>query len=132
MSEFACRVLYDSECSLCNRFKKAIELIDTKKQVEFKSLYDPKVYVDYPELSEQRCLETLHLITSENEILEGPDAMSFLIKLLPGVKKFSWLMDSNSAKKASKAFYKRLNEMRIMKKRNCFTCGRPSMRKRNE
>ena len=122
-------LIYDSECSLCVRFKKALEFIDSDHKIQFRSLYEQSVYVDFPELNQEECLETIHLITNDKKILTGSDVIQFLITLNPGVKKFSWLIESESAEKAMNAFYGRLNEMRIMKKRKCFTCGKSYRKK---
>ena len=128
MSESLCVIIYDSECGLCTRFKKAVELIDFKNNIRFLSLHDSEVYLKYPELTPDECHEEVHLIKDSGAILKGSEAIDFLTTILPGVSKFAWLMDNESAKKASKIFYKKLNEMRIMKKRNCYTCGSSSKR----
>jgi predicted DCC family thiol-disulfide oxidoreductase YuxK len=116
-------LLYDSECTLCVRFKKALEYLDNDSQLNFKSIYDPSVYVSYPDLDEERCKEIIHLIDHEGRVFRGADVITFLLKIFPGVSKFSWLLDSESGKKASNAFYKKINDIRNMKKRNCYTCG---------
>lgn len=116
-------LIYDSECGLCVRFKKAVDLIDLKKQVSFMSIHDPEVYLKYPQLDKEACDEQVHLIKDTGEIIVGADVIEYLIQKLPGVQKFAWLLDSDSAKKASKVFYKKISEMRMMQKRNCYTCG---------
>ncbi len=116
-------LLYDSECALCTRFKKALEYLDTDGILEYKSIYDQSVYMNYPELNEDECKEVVHLIDPSGKIHTGGDVVIYLTKIFPGVSKFSWLLESDSAKKASSAFYKKINEMRIMKKSNCYTCG---------
>lgn len=126
--ETKCTVIYDSECTLCVRFRKALELIDIKKDVSFLSLHDPKTFISYPELNKEDCEESIHLVKQTGEVLVAGDALSYLITILPGVKKFSWLLDSESGQNATKAFYRRINEMRVMRKRKCYTCGRPKMR----
>jgi predicted DCC family thiol-disulfide oxidoreductase YuxK len=116
-------LLYDSECSLCNRFKKALEFLDTKNKILYRSIHDSSVYVDFPELTFEECEDVIHLVDTDNYIHRGADVVGFLIDMYPGVHKFSWLLDSDSAKKAMGAFYDRLNDMRIMKKKKCYTCG---------
>ena len=117
-------LIYDSECSLCVRFKKALEFADTESLIQYKSVYDASVYVDFPELTEEDCEVEIHFITNEGKVLRGGDVIAYLVTILPAVKKFSWLVESNSAKKAMDAFYGQLNDMRLMKRRKCFTCGR--------
>ena len=116
-------LLYDSECTLCVRFKKALEYLDSESQLDFKSIYDSSVYMSYPELDEERCKEIIHLIDCEGRVYRGGEVMTFLLNIFPGVSKFAWLLDSESGKKASNAFYKKINDIRNMKKRNCYTCG---------
>lgn len=116
-------LLYDSECSLCVRFKKALEFLDTKNRISYRSIHENSVYLDYPELNSEECEEMIHLIDSDGKVHRGGEVLEFLIKMYPGVEKFSWLLDSESGKKAMSAFYDRLNDMRVMKKRKCYTCG---------
>jgi predicted DCC family thiol-disulfide oxidoreductase YuxK len=116
-------IIYDSECSLCVRFKKALQFLDVDKHITFKSLHDNGTYIDYPELVKEECEELIHLIDETGKIYRGGDVIEYLVKLFPGVKKFAWLLDSESAKNAMDAFYGRLNDMRIMKQKRCYTCG---------
>ncbi len=117
-------LLYDSECTLCVRFKKALELIDLKKTVVYKSIYETSIYIDYPELSQEECERIIHLIASDGKIYVGAEVIEFLLVRFPGVKKFSWLLEGDSTKKAFKVFYKQINDMRMMKKKNCYSCGK--------
>jgi predicted DCC family thiol-disulfide oxidoreductase YuxK len=116
-------LLYDSECSLCNRFKKAIEMIEGGKKIEYKTIYDQGIYLKYPQLSEEECAKEVHLIDTDGKVYQGSNAVEFLIKLIPAVSKFSWLLDSESSKKAMDMFYGKINDIRQMKKRKCYTCG---------
>jgi len=119
-------LIYDSECNLCVRFKKALELIDLKSQVSFKSVYDQSLYITFPELNQEECEEVVHLVDSEGRIYRGPDVIEFLVSLVPGVSKFSWLLNSDSGKKAMDAFYGKINDIRTLKNKGCRTCGKKS------
>lgn len=119
-------LFYDSECSLCLRFKKAMEFLDLNSEIEFVSIHNEEAFERFPNVNRDECFETIHLLTSSDEIITGGDVLDFLIKLSPGVKKYAWLLESQAARTAMDAFYNRLNDMRIMKKRRCFTCGSPS------
>ncbi|MDP7319292.1 MAG: DCC1-like thiol-disulfide oxidoreductase family protein [Bacteriovoracaceae bacterium] len=116
-------LLYDSECSLCTRFKKALEHLDSESLIEYKSIYDQEVYLNYPQLNTEECQQEVHMIIEDGKVIRGGDVIEYLVKIFPGVSKFSWLIESESGKKAINVFYKKLNDMRLMKKRNCFTCG---------
>lgn len=117
-------VLFDSQCTLCLRFKKALEVIDTEKRISFKSIHEPSTYIEHPELSKQDCEGVIHLIDlNNNNVYQGSDVITFLIKSFPSVSKLSWLLDSNSAKNAIDIFYNKLNNMRLAKKnKKCYSC----------
>ena len=116
-------LLFDSECQLCSRFQKALSLLDRNKTINYVSVYDESIYIDFPELSKDKCLEVIHYIDEEKKVYTGGDVIAQLVKQFPQVKKFAWLIESESGKNAMNAFYDRLNDIRIMKKNNCFTCG---------
>ena len=61
MVNASCTLIYDSECTLCSRFKQALSLIDIKKQIQFLSLHDPKTFSQFPELNVEDCMEDIHL-----------------------------------------------------------------------
>lgn len=121
-------LFYDSECTLCSRFQKALLMLDNNKSLAYKSIHDEDTFELYPMLDEEACEQEIHLLDKEGNILRGAEVVEFLIKLIPGVKKFSWLIETESSKKAMDMFYERLNDMRIMKRRNCFRCGNPRRR----
>lgn len=123
MEEKPVVLFYDSECSLCTRFKQALEKFDEDKLIHFRSIHDPKTFEEYPKLNKEECKEVVHLVDEFGKIYKGGEAMIFLVSIFPGLKKFLWLIDSKSGKAASNFFYSRLNDMRLMQKRKCFRCG---------
>lgn len=116
-------LIYDSECNLCTRFQKALALLDIKGKVSYRSLHDPSVYIDFPNLNKEDCEDVIHLVDSDGKIYRSTEVIEFLVEIFPGVNKFAWLLESDSAKNAMDVFYNKLNDMRIMKKRKCYTCG---------
>lgn len=115
-------ILYDPECPLCLRFKQALQFLD--KEMSFVSVREDEIYCDFPELRRQECLEKVHLITKERLILAGPDVVDYLMKTLPAVSKFSWLLDNEQGKKVKDFFYQKVEELREMssKKDDCNQC----------
>lgn len=118
-------LIYDNECSLCTRFKKAIEILDTKNKIKFVVVSDPAIYLEHPELNQEECEEVVHLI-HEGKIYRGGEVITELAKSFPGVQKFAWLLDSDAGQGAMSAFYNQINNMRVMKKHGCFRCGKKS------
>lgn len=115
-------IFYDEDCTLCKRFKQGLELIDTKNTLKFRTIYDEKVYEEFPELKFEECEEEVHMI-SDGKVYRGPEVIEELVKIIPGVKKFAWLIEKDSSKSAFAAFYGQINDMRSMQKKKCFRCG---------
>ena len=120
-------LIYDSECTLCTRFKKSLEILDFKKKMRFVAVNDLSIYLEYPELNKDECEEVVHFI-DDGRIYKGSDAITKLLEHYPGVSKFSWLLNSDSGKKTMNAFYQRLNFMRTSGKAGCSKCGQKKKR----
>jgi predicted DCC family thiol-disulfide oxidoreductase YuxK len=115
-------ILYDPECPLCLRFKQGLHFLD--KSLTFVSAREDEVYQSFPELSQDRCLEKVHMITSEGAILAGPEVVDYLVKSLPGVSKFAWLLENEQGQKVKDYFYQKVEELRELssKKEDCNQC----------
>lgn len=119
-------ILYDSECTLCNRFKQAIERIPGIESYRLVSAHDDQVYKRYPFLQKEKCLQILHVIDKNEEIFTGGDAINHLITHFPGIKKFSWLAESGMGKKAIDFFYEVANKYREYRYEECSGCKKKS------
>ncbi len=117
-------ILFDPECPLCLRFKQGLSYLD--QNLTFVSAREEDVYLAFPELSRQACLEKVHMITTEKIILAGPEVVDHLMKTLPGVSKFAWLLDNEQGKKVKDFFYQKVEELRELstKKDSCGQCPR--------
>ena len=117
-------ILYDPECPLCLRFKQGLQYLDNN--LTFVSAREDEVYLQFPYLNRQACLEKVHLITSDNLVLSGPEVVDYLIKTLPGVSKFAWLLENDQGRKIKDYFYQKVEELRELstKKNDCNQCPR--------
>lgn len=118
-------ILYDPECPLCVRFKQGLHYLD--QSLNFVSAREDEVYTVFPELSRQACLEKIHLITVDKNILVGPEVVDHLVKTLPGVSKLSWLLESDQGQKVKNYFYQKVEELRELttkKDEGCNQCPR--------
>lgn len=117
-------ILYDPECPLCLRFKQGLHYLD--KSLTFVSAREDEVYQFYPELNRQACLEKVHMLLEDKSILSGPEVVDHLVKTLPGVSKFSWLLENEQGKKIKDFFYQKVEELRELsaKKDDCKQCPR--------
>jgi predicted DCC family thiol-disulfide oxidoreductase YuxK len=117
-------ILYDPECPLCLRFKQGLSYLD--QNLNFVSAREDDVYKAFPDLSKQECLEKVHMITADHKILSGPEVVDHLVKTLPGVSKFAWLLDNEQGRKVKDFFYQKVEELRELstKKESCKQCPR--------
>jgi predicted DCC family thiol-disulfide oxidoreductase YuxK len=118
-------ILFDPDCPLCLRFKQGLEHLD--KSLNFISAREDDVYVQFPELNKQTCLEKVHLITSDKKVLSGTEVVDYLLTTLPGVSKFAWLLDNDQGKKVKDFFYQKVEELREIankKDDDCNQCPR--------
>ena len=114
-------VLYDPECPLCVRFKQGLEYID--KSLHFVSAREEAVYIAFSELSQPACLEKIHMITIENQILVGPEVVDYLVSRIPGVSKLAWLLESDQGKKVKDYFYQKVEELRELSQKKDSDCN---------
>ena len=118
-------ILFDPECPLCVRFKQGLEFMD--KQLNFQSARDEAVYQEFPELNRQECITKVHMITTDRKIISGPEVVDELLKTLPGVSKFAWLLDNDQGQKVKDFFYQKVEELRELtnrKESDCEQCPR--------
>lgn len=115
-------LLFDSECSLCVRFKDSLSMVEGAEKITAISIHDEDIYKEYPELNKEKCQEKVHYITSDSTILVGEEAIEHLIKLYPIVNKFSWLIESNMGRKAVDYFHSMTNKYRKTLIKKCPTC----------
>lgn len=115
-------LLFDHECPLCLRFKQSLEKVPGHEAITKISLHEEWIYEELPFLNKEHCEEALHLIVSPEKILIGPEAVEYLIKQFPQVKKFSWLLESAMGQKAVDYFYKMANNYRDSLRKRCHKC----------
>lgn len=118
-------ILYDPECPLCLRFKQGLHFLD--KNLNFVSAREAEVFDEFPQLSPQACLESVHMITSDLKILKGSEVVDHLLETLPGVSKLGWLLDNDQGKKVKDFFYNKVEELRALaskKDSECPQCPR--------
>ncbi len=115
-------ILFDDRCELCVRFKGAIQRIPGHEALHFESLYNADLYREFTFLREEICKQTIHLIDEEKKVHVGGDALLFIASKLPGANRFTWLLESNMAKKTSELFYTAVNTYREKISKSCHSC----------
>lgn len=113
-------ILYDPECPLCLRFKQGLSYLD--KNLTFISAREDEVYEKFPELDRQACLEKVHMVTVDRQVLAGPQVVDYLVQTLPGVSKLAWLLDNEQGKKVKDFFYQKVEELRELSQKKDSDC----------
>lgn len=116
-------LLYDSECTLCTRFKQSLERLSFDLKLNYLSIHDEEIK-NLPLMIDTESLHSeVHLIDSELNIYKGPEVINYLAKHIKGIKRIAWLLETNVGKKASEFFYKKVNELRDSQlKSDCPKC----------
>ncbi len=115
-------ILFDSECTLCNRFKLTLEKSVPDHQYNFISVHNSLIYAKHPQLNKEHCLKEVHMLFEDGKVISGKDVISELVTQHPIVSKFSWLLDSEVGKKAIELFYNSANKYRESLLNRCPKC----------
>lgn len=107
---------------MCNRFKQILQFMDKDKEINYYSARDEQLYDHFPELQKHECLDTVHCMDEDGKIYKGPDTVIYLTKIIPGIKKHQWLLDTGAGKKAVDLFYSTVNNYRKSKLNSCEKC----------
>ena len=115
-------LIYDKECTMCTRFKQALENLPGSRDISFIPLQEDEIFKTYPKLDPLQCADSVHLLIDEEKFLVGPEVVKYLIKTIPGISKLSWLLDKEAGNKAVDLFYKSINTYRKSKWNPCPKC----------
>lgn len=117
-------VIFDQECPLCVRFKQSLLFLDKGHEFEFIALQEEYLFQKYKILNKSECEKDIHVLLSEDKVLRGSEAISFIISKYSAAKKFSWLIESESGQKAINTFYDKVSQLRTKYKKNCPKCNK--------
>lgn len=79
-------LLYDSDCGICSRFKRMVELLDWNRKIDYLSLTDPKSNGILTRVPEELKLSSSHLMLPNGSVLTGSAYLSELLGILPSTK----------------------------------------------
>jgi predicted DCC family thiol-disulfide oxidoreductase YuxK len=116
-------ILYDENCSLCKRFKEALERIPGTEKISMVSVHDENIYATFPQLDINECLKEIHFLDSNLNIYKGKDAVTQIIKRFPLAEKFSWLIESDMGQKAISYFNDIAKSYREHLIKDCKNCN---------
>ncbi len=82
-------IIYDDKCSLCRGYMNWIKLHAIKRGVfEFISCQSEERIRRYPDITQDACLDALHLVTPDDRILIGEKSLP---EILSRLKYFRWM-----------------------------------------
>lgn len=118
-------IIYDSQCTLCVRFKQGLIHFSTLTQDNFIPLQEEIVYETFGHLglTKEKCQKEVHLIDDQNIVYMGPQVVEFLIPIIPAVSKLAWLIDQDKTSKVCEVFYNSINILKKNISTGCRTCG---------
>lgn len=82
-------VIYDGNCRICCRQIERLAWWDRGGRLAYISLHDPRVARRYPDLSHDRLMEEMFVVTRDDRRYGGAEAIRYLSRRLPGLW---WLM----------------------------------------
>ena len=85
MSRSDLTLLYDGDCGLCQRSVRTVRGLDFLGRVEFLDIASqwPAIHGRFPALTQEACLEEMHLVRSDGTMVKGFDAYRALAWALP-------------------------------------------------
>lgn len=117
-------IVFDDSCQFCQNQIKKIKSMDPLNQFE----YVPRSAADlanrFPVLAEMNFDSGMRLITTDNHVYVGADAIHQIAKRLPSTKSFAWLYELPVIKQICQLVYKwiAVNRQRLAAKCESGTC----------
>jgi len=115
-------LVYDSECTMCLRFKQGIDRLEGNEKINKISIHDQEIYQAFPDLDPEKCKIAIHFIDQDRNIYMAGEAVTKLAHYLPGVAKFAWLAETGVGKKAVDYFYDMARKYRESLLNRCPKC----------
>lgn len=116
-------LLYDHQCTFCQRFAHGIKHLDKNDLVTLVSIHEEELYQSFDFLNQDDCHDTVHLIDEQNQIHKGPEVIHYLLGIIPSCQKLAWLLDNKAGQKAVSFFYNKVNEIRKLGLIKCPNCN---------
>ena len=116
-------LLYDENCSLCKRFKEALERLPGTENILMVSVHDENIYSTFPQLNKDECLKEIHFLDINLNVFKGSEALTRIVNRFPGAKNFAWLIESDMGQKVIYYFNKTAKFYREYLIKDCKNCN---------
>ena len=82
-------VLYDGDCRFCTASIAWLKWLDWGRSLHFRSLHDPTVSRDFPDLTHEQLMQEMWVATGDGQRYAGADALRYLTRRLPSL--YPWM-----------------------------------------
>lgn len=77
-------LIYDGECEFCRRWMDWIRKQDLHQKITFIPCQSEERKKLFPQISEEKCLNAMHVVLPTGQIFAGADAIPRILYILPG------------------------------------------------
>jgi predicted DCC family thiol-disulfide oxidoreductase YuxK len=119
-------LIYDDQCPLCVRFKQGLERLDLNHILTYVPLSSESVFKQFPQLDPEICRTKVHFLRTDGGVVTGQEVVVEVVKIIPGVGKLAWLLETDVGKSASSYFLDHVENLRKKlqeKDKSCGTCN---------
>lgn len=116
-------LVYDDQCSMCLRFKQGLERLDLNHEITYAPLSHVSLFTLFPQLNADDCQAKVHLVKADGSVVTGSDVITEVVRVIPGVGKLAWLLETEVGKSASAFFYEHVESIRKKLKDKDNDCG---------
>ena len=114
-------VLFDGECRFCQRQIAILNNLDLRNRLIYKSLHDPSVAADFPELTIEQLQEQMFVIDTQGNARGGATAVRYLSRKLPLLWPLALLLHIPGSLPLWNRLYKFIAERRLWIAGRCDT-----------
>ncbi len=76
-------VIFDGQCRFCQKQVMRLHWFDSRNQLSYLSLHDPRVAERYPDLSHDQLMDQMYVVSQDGRRFGGARAIRYLSRRLP-------------------------------------------------
>ena len=99
-------VIYDEQCEVCQAGVSWLKVLDHDKRIIAHPIDPDTIQRIHPDLKIESCLRELHVVTPDNQVVVGADAVILLAKLFPETRVIGAITGAPGMRDISKILYR--------------------------
>ena len=99
-------LVYDGDCAFCLRCVALLAKWDTRSQLRFVAFQQPAELIDLPFIPRAALEQAMHLVTPDDAIYAGADAVPPMLRVLPGGRLVAWVFAIPGARWLARRVYR--------------------------